>query len=272
MATATGLCEPAGAPDRGFNMTTTARGMIPPERSLSPVAFTPGRIWGWALAAAVVAGVVSGLGGERVHKRYDVPGEATTGQTQPQEVFDRIARAQVARHAKEGQVLFGLVGAAAGLSLGLAGGLARRNLPAALGAGVVGLVLAGAAGAAAGQLTAPFAYRDVELLANSATRSLLIRGAIYAAVGLASGLAFGIGLGGRGAILNAAVGGLLGALAATVVYEVAGSLMFPVARTYQPIATTAGARYFAELTAIVFIAAGTAVLASNGVKTRKRTA
>lgn len=250
-------------------MTATEHGMVSSHRPAGVAAWTLRAVWGWALAAALVTGLGSWLGGERIHKIYDVPGEMTSGQSQPPDVVARINRAQISKHAKEGFATFGLLGAAMGLSLGLAGGLARCNMRAALVAGVVGLVLAGAVGAYAGKISAQFVYQNIELYADSATHSLLVHGAICVAIGLAGGLAFGIGLGGGRTIIEVAVGGLIGALGATVVHELIGSLFFPAARTYQPIADTASARLVAQLLVAFFIAAGAAVLAGTRVRNPK---
>ena len=54
---------------------------------------------------------------------------------------------------------------------------------------------------------------------------LLTHGAIWSAVGAIGGLAFGLGLGGQGRWKATMMGGLLGAAAATVVYEMVGALL-----------------------------------------------
>ena len=73
----------------------------------------------------------------------------------------------------------------------------------------------------------------------------------------------GIGLGGARTIIEVAAGGLIGALGAAVAHELIGSLLFPAARTYQPIAETPGARLVALLLVAFFIAAGVAALAGT---------
>ena len=56
---------------------------------------------------------------------------------------------------------------------------------------------------------------------------LLTQGAIWAGIGAVSGLVFAVGLGGRSRWITTLVGGLLGAAAAAIVYEIVGALAFP---------------------------------------------
>jgi hypothetical protein len=87
---------------------------------------------------------------------------------------------------------------------------------------------------------------------------LLVHGGVWSAIGLAAGSAFGAGLGGRGRILHAALGGLSGAIAATLVIEVASALAFPLAKAHRPVSEAPGARLLACLGVASFVAAGAA--------------
>jgi hypothetical protein len=84
---------------------------------------------------------------------------------------------------------------------------------------------------------------------------ILMHGGIWSAIGAGGGLAFGIGMGGAARTFRALLGGLLGAVAATLLYEVVGAVLLPLAKTSQPLAATSGARLLAQLLVAVFVAA-----------------
>ena len=83
-------------------------------------------------------------------------------------------------------------------------------------------------------------YRIVNRDVDDLILPLLTHGGIWGTVGAVGGLAFGIGRGERRQLLAAILGGLLGALAATLLYEVIGGLAFPLAKTTQPAPLRAG--------------------------------
>jgi hypothetical protein len=91
---------------------------------------------------------------------------------------------------------------------------------------------------------------------------LLTHGAIWLAVGAVGGLAFGLGLGGRGRWQATLVGGLIGAAAATVVYELVGALVFASSRTDLPLSSSSTTRGMAMLLVATMASIG-AVLASR---------
>jgi hypothetical protein len=154
---------------------------------------------------------------------------------------------------------FGPLGAVTGLALGLAGGIVRRSAPAAAVAAGLGLVVGGllAAGASLGML--PLRTRMLQTADESDLLvALATHGAIWAAVGAGGGLALGLGLGGRGRVGAAVLGGLLGAVAGTVLYEFLGGLAFPLAATHRLLAATPVTRLLARLLVTTFAAAGAA--------------
>ena len=90
--------------------------------------------------------------------------------------------------------------------------------------------------------------RAQEELSRDLTLPLLIHGGIWAACGLAGGLALAIGLGaGRTRVINAAVGGLMGAVLGAALYELIGATAFPLDKTTSPLATTWIARLLARM-------------------------
>jgi hypothetical protein len=218
-----------------------------------------GHVYGLALAAAALGGVVAWLGGEAVHGSFEAP------------LFDSfnprsremggLVRAGTIREAL---LSFGMLGAALGLALGLAGGLARRSASAALGAGGLGLALAAAAGASAAAGLVPYYLNHVNRDADDMLLPLLTHGGIWASIGAAAGLAYGGGVGGLRAVMVALLGGLLGALIGTLVFEVIAPFAFPLAKTGEPVSVTWGSRLLARLAIALFTAAG-ASLATQAV-------
>lgn len=218
----------------------------------------PVRLGALALAAGVTAGLVAWLGGEAAHGTFAPP----AGLYGALEKSAILAREQLAAQVKNAALAFGLLGAATGLALGVVGGLARRSTRASAGAGLVGLVAGLAAGAATSLILVPIGERDPGL-AESLFVPLLMHGGIWSAVGAAGGLAFGLGLGGRGMAPRALLGGLSGALLGTIGYELVGALVFPLAGTSHALSATAPTRLLACLfvTIPVALCAGRAVLA-----------
>jgi len=156
---------------------------------------------------------------------------------------------------------YGGLGLLLGLSLGAAGGLARRSTRSAIAAGVTGLVLGGPAGAATAFLVLPsyhaaraqFTEEDHN---SDLALALRTHGAIWLAIGAAAGLALGFGLGGGAQVARATVGGVLGAAVAAVIYEFGGALVFPLAETFQPVAKYPTPRLWAHLSMALCVAAG----------------
>jgi hypothetical protein len=156
----------------------------------------------------------------------------------------------------------GLTGATVGLAFGLAGGLARRSARAGAMAAFLGLVLGAAGGAGAALAAVPLASRvrdrDPGNMSLEMASSLLVHGLPWAAVGGVGGLAFGIGLGGRSRAGRGLLGGLLGAIVGTFLYEVIGALAFPGTKILDPIAATWDIRLLGQLLAVIPAAAGIA--------------
>jgi hypothetical protein len=90
--------------------------------------------------------------------------------------------------------------------------------------------------------------------------SLLVHGLPWAAVGAVSGLAFGVGLGGRARATRGLLGGLLGAVAGAFLYEIIGALALPGAKIIEPVAASWGIRLLAQFLAVIPLAAGVAML------------
>jgi hypothetical protein len=208
---------------------------------------------GWAnpMIAAALAGLLAWAGGEWVEKANEVPivSEFTVaGSSQ----FARRAAAITTRAT----LAYGLLGAALAVALGLTGGLSRRSPRRAFAGAGAGLVLGTVAGAMAARVFVPFFLRNENTQAEDLFLPLLTHGGIWSLVGTAAGLCLGLGFDGAGTrALRSAMGGLAGAVVATLLYEVAGAVAFPLDQTGQPISAGAGSRLFACLVVSVAIAA-----------------
>ncbi len=216
------------------------------------------RVWALALTAGVIAGFASWLIGETIHGRFAPPDGRTGVRLSPTQIKS-LRTARNAAEAFEATIAFGALGAVLGLALGLAGGCARRSAQGALIAAIAGTIFGGAAGAIVPRVILPIYYwlhnpdRDDLMLA------VLTHGGNWCVIGAAAGAAFGIGLGGRGRTLRALLGGLLGATAGALVYEIVGALAFPLDGTSEPVSATWVTRLFARLAVAILASAGAAI-------------
>ncbi len=192
------------------------------------------------------------------------------------EEFAKIHRAREARSMINRAVVgYAGLGAALGLGLGLAGALLRGFSVKTLAAPLVGLALGGLAGAGISRLMVPI-YRShmgtsgvatlegakFEDLAGQGSQFIdlkwpfLTHGAIWVSIGLSAGLALGLALGHLRTIGLSVLGGVLGAVGATILYEVLGAILFPLAETPHPVPIELPARLFAHLSVAILIGAG----------------
>jgi len=218
---------------------------------MAPVASSGIRTWALALAAGLVAGVVAWAIGEATL----IP---EAGFQSKKEKITVLPSAAGIRNAS---ISFGALGAALGLGLGLAGGLITRSVPRSVLAGATGLLLGGGAGVALSRLILPVYYEHSS--GGEITYSLMVHAGVWVAVAAAAGLAFGIGLGGWRGVLRGMLGGAGAALLATVIYEFAGGILFPLALTDRPISQTWESRLSARLLVTVLVAAGVVLCAKS---------
>lgn len=170
------------------------------------------------------------------------------------------------------EVVSGSVAAAAlggwfGLLFGLFGGLSRQSIPSALPAGLLGLAVGAVLVAGAAYLIYPVVYGKLDPQSDDLTLPLVCRAAVWSLVGGVAGLAFGLGAGRPVGWPKIALGGLIGAAGAAIVYEVVGALVFPTHRTHLPVAGSPEARALAQFLIGVGTAAGL-VLAARGPTAR----
>lgn len=274
-----------------------------PSEAPPPRAPAKGRAWALALVAGLVTGGI-GFGVAEATLDAFPPDYAAaraeadaTGQTPPEmpavstggmppanpadmkvdfrQALESGNRKQqrISEH-RRATLAFGAFGGVLGLSLGLAGGLASGSARRAASAGLVGLVLGGAAGAGVSFVAIPPYQQQMLTLSEGQGAEVdfdqlvarrngyeallwpsLMHGVIWASLGAAAGLALGLGLDPRrkGAGL---VGGLLGAVLATLLYGLGGPAVFVLAEPPSPIPELREAR------AAIFF--GVAVLVALG--------
>jgi hypothetical protein len=251
-----------------------------PQRSTgaAPVASSSIRTWALALAAGLAAGVISGAIVEAAlipisavrGRTYDYTGKSAASAKAASTPDSNLARRQEnpASVSPAGEIgmrnavlSYGTLGAALGLGLGLAGGLIHRSLFRGILAGATGLVLGGVIGLVMARALAPVYYKN--LSADDLTYSLIVHGGIWGSVGAVAGLAFGLGLGGWGRMLQATVGGAGAALLATAIYEFAGGILAPGAMTNLPVSAAWQTRIAAQLLVTLLVATGVVLAAGS---------
>ena len=215
-----------------------------------------GRLLAFALAAGLIAGVASLLAGEVILNRYQ------SDLTPPLKISPSPEDMRRWRDARlySATLTFTTMGGFLGLAMGLAGGLARRSVFAGVRAAILGLLLGTAAAASMAFVLVSIFFKRHDPQSGDLVLPLLTHGAIWSAVGAIGGLAFGLGLGGQGRWKATLVGGLVGAAAATIVYEIVGALAFASSKTDLPVSSSITTRGMAQLLVAILSAVG-AVLA-----------
>jgi hypothetical protein len=211
-----------------------------------------------AVAAGLIAGVASMLAGEVILSRYQSDLLPNLNINPNPEDMRRWRDARLNSAA----LTFATMGGLLGLTMGLVGGLARRSASASARAALLGLLLGTAVAACLAFVLVSNFFKTHDPQSGDLVLPLLTHGAIWSAVGAIGGLAFGLGLGGQGRWKATLVGGLVGAAAATVVYEIVGALAFASNKTDLPLSSSITTRGMAQLLVAILSAIG-AVLASQ---------
>jgi hypothetical protein len=246
---------PTTVPEPPSGLVAQANGGLSGSTETAPAARSRIRSWALALSAGLAAGVIGGTIGEAAL----IPDSGLARRQVARGNTDPLPSAVGLRNAV---VSIGTLGAAMGLGLGLAGGLIRRSVVRAVLAGATGLIAGGVAGLGMARLLVPIYYEN--LTADDLTYPLIVHGGTWGTAGAAAGLAFALGLGGWGRMLRVIVGGAAAALLATVIYEFAGGILFPLAWTDRPVSATWESRLAARLLVALLVAAGVVLSAGSG--------
>jgi|GEM_PF-2024621 len=235
----------------------------PPPFSLAENRIPTVRCWGLAILAGLVAGVVSWLGGEAIYGRFIPPLIATSG-------FPTIEEIQAAKRARNAGVTMEagltavMMGAALGLMLGLAGGGVRKSGRAAAIAGLAGLFLGGVGAAVATWSLMPAFLRIYDPDKDVLLVALLVHGSIATVIGAGVGTAFGAGISGgirgerHGLIGRTILGGLLGAAAGMLIFQIVGMMVFPLDHTTLPVSKSSNSRLASHVLLTLLASAGAA--------------
>jgi hypothetical protein len=252
--------EPIAAPLSGGD-SVVSHGSL-----MNPTAGSAGKLVVWALGAGLVAGVASWLIGELVRETFKPPlqTQVMMGQVIKKAKFEDQSAADFRNATLAFTILGGLMGAA----LGMAGGLAGKSPAAGPIAAAVGVLVGSlfAAGASLGFLPLYFRALDVsqEALSHDLVLPLVVHAGIWAACGLAGGVAFGFGLrAGATHIAKCGIGGLIGAALGAAIYELIGAMVFPAAVTTRPLSLSWSTRLMARLLVAILAAVMAAVFVSS---------
>jgi hypothetical protein len=216
-------------------------------------------VWGIAVAAAVVAGLVSWLAGELALNAFQprlfkiqVLGGATFVQPTTQ--------SQNAADFKNATLAYAILGGMTGLAMGLAGGLAGRSILrgviAGLGAAAIGAVV----GTFASVALLRYFHRGHVPDPNDMSSPILVNAGIWMAIGAVGGLALAIGMSCARRAPQAVLGACLAACLGAVLFQLLAATLFPESGYAEPIASSSTVRLLAKLLVTVLVAAG-AVLA-----------
>ncbi|WP_145277241.1 hypothetical protein [Tautonia plasticadhaerens] len=171
----------------------------------------------------------------------------------------------------EATLTYAVQGAVLGLLLGLAGAAAGGSKRSAAVGGVAGLVLGGLVGAGAAFGLASVYLENADPISHDLLLPLATHASLWGLIGGVGGLALGLGGGGGGArVAKAAVGGLVGGAIGAAAYEILGAILFPLARTSEPVADSTAARLFAHATTNVLAALVAAMALADPGRPKKR--
>jgi hypothetical protein len=204
----------------------------------------------YAVGAALVAAFLAWGIGEKTYNHFRPSAGAQSSRD-----FGALNREERIADQKNTAVAFGTFGALLGMLSGAAGGASRRSITGGASAALAGLLLGGIGGALVSYELAPIFARFYSDETPSLLLSFLVRGGIWAVVGMTAGLALGWGWQGSLGIPRALIGGLAGGVCGTVAFEVVNAVLFPGDRNDAVIPSSTQAR----LLACVFVSVGVAI-------------
>jgi hypothetical protein len=222
---------------------------------------SPFRCLVFSLLAGLLAALISGLGGESINGRFIPPLMATSG-------FPSIEEAQAAANARtagirlEATLRAVMLGASLGLLLGLAAGGTTKSVRPIASFSLLGFCSGGLAAGAATWSLVPVFYGFYDPDKDVLLQTLLIHGTIAMIIGGAVGLPFALGLQSSlnckipGLIRQTVIGGMLGALAGSLIFQIFGMILFPLDQTNLPISKSTISRLTSNLLIALMSSAG----------------
>ena len=226
----------------------------------STAADGPRFAWAYVVIVAIAAGLLS-WGIEEIHMRV----------SDPVANFDRpkgmgfaemttVLRAEInVTRIRTATLSNGSLGALLGLGLGLIGGRARGSWGRSILAGVLGMIV-GAAGGMLSTVMVPRYYNALalnkEAVEDDMSFPFLTHLGLWIGVGLGGGVGLASALRSWSKGAQAILGGLIGVVVGTAIYEFGGAVAFPLAETNLPISKEMGSRAFAHLAIAIAAAVG----------------
>ncbi len=200
-----------------------------------PASTAKAPLWIWALGASLIAGLIGGMCGESTYhlvkplinrsanptpsgvvrsptgewvRRTNLPENfASLGAyDKSAAIADATTEGNIGAERLNSAIAYGVLGAVLAGGLGLAGGFARRSISGGLVAAVVGLVVGGVVGAGMSVALTPLFYKLLQPEVNPLAAPFVSHSLLFAAIGVAGGLALGIGRGRRGWIVRTTLG------------------------------------------------------------------
>ncbi|WP_422922927.1 hypothetical protein [Singulisphaera sp. PoT] len=212
----------------------------------------------------IVAGAAAGLASWRVGEwaqayfapTFEMSKELSSNAVSSAQEIGRQKRLAVQQVAS---AAYGSMGAVLGLLLGACGSPWRGGLRRVI-AAMAGAVLGGTLCWLCTRLMLGIYWRafmeSATHLSHDVLFPILIHGGMWAGAGLGAGLAFGLGGEGWKSPAIAALGGIVGAILGTLVFDVLGGIAFPLASTTNPIPATANARLLVHMSVCLMSAVG----------------
>jgi hypothetical protein len=196
----------------------------------------------YVVGAALVAAFLAWGIGEKTYTWFQPVMKGPVSQD-----FSVLNREKRIADQKNTAIVFGTFGALLGLVSGAAGGALRRSIPGGASAALAGLLLGGFGAALVSYEVTPIFARFYSDETASLLLSFLIRGGIWAVVGMTAGLALGCGWQGALGIPRALIGGLVGSVCGTIAFEMVNAVVFPGDRNDAVIPSSMPARLLAYL-------------------------
>ena len=197
-------------------------------------------LWLVCLGSGLVAGLLAAFAGELVYEKIHADPEYPASFDSLSGSERAIARAQVRFKTRavvetnQAIAAYGMFGLALGVALGLTGALAAGSKPVSFAGALIGGVSGAFFGAGLSMALVPVFF-DVSNSQTGLPLLFLTHLAIFAGVGAVGGLALGWSLGDRKVIVRCMIGGIVGALVGTFVFEVTNFVAFPNMRTFEPV-------------------------------------
>jgi len=246
----------ASSPDETSPFPPGPVGLRPTPRAIE----APRGLWLWAPLAGLLAGIAAGGAGELTNDavrpvlRLPADYEKLNSFSKAAALSDAIRAATPPAEALNTALAYGGLGALLGGALGLTGGLARRSIRWAGIASTVGVVAGAAVGSLASMALTYVFYRWNEPESGNMILPTLVHGGIWVPLGAAAGLALGLGVGGLRSIADGLLGGIAGAIVATLVFETFSAISFPLLRVLEPVPAERASRLVAHLVVALGIA------------------